>query len=243
MLATRDDDTQEWMDAEDSDPAELAGALVDLRRINAVLRWTPFTVATVARVVREHGLCAFSLLDVASGSADMPQAIAHWARHARIPARIVATDVNATVVDAARAQVARDSEITVERQNALALDYPTGSFDIAMCTLALHHFAPVAAVQLLRELARVGRTALVFDLVRSPFAYVGAWALTRGLGMHRMTRHDALASVRRGYTPEEVLALARLAGLRHVRVRTRFPARMVLQAEGAGTGAQEREVR
>src|SRR5262249_24211494 len=155
--------------------------------------------------VRENDLRSFSLLDVASGSADMPLAIARWSRREGIPAHIVATDISDQVVAVAEKQAAAEPMIKVEKQNALQLPYADQAFDIVLCTLALHHFDPCEAIQLLRGMERVSRKAiLVFDVVRSPLAYWGAVLLTRALRMHPMTQSDAPISVRRAYSAPEL---------------------------------------
>ncbi len=232
LLRARDDDATELLDAEAGDPAALRDNLRDIRHINALLGWTSFTRRSVARHVRQHGLASFSLLDVASGSADIPLAVAHWAEHAGVTARIVATDISPQIVTIAREMSADTPSITVEQQDALHLLYPAGSFDIALCTLALHHFAPEQAVEVLRNLARVGRRVLVFDVVRASLAYLGVVALTRLLRMNYMTCHDGPVSVRRAYSSAEVRDMAAQAGLRHARVSVAFPFRLVLEAEG-----------
>lgn len=229
MLRARDADVRERMDEAGADPAALRRSLRDLRRINGLLGWRWMVVRAAARVVQEQGLRSFSLVDVASGSGDMPLAVAQWARRHGIEAHVVVTDVNPEIVMAARAYLAGTPGASAERQNALALTYPDLSFDVALCTLALHHFAPEDAVQVLRELGRVGRRVLVFDLERSLLAFVGAVILTHLPGMEAMTGHDGPASVRRAYTAPELRELARRAGLRDARVLVRFPFRLMLE--------------
>lgn len=231
-MRVRDAQIRERLDESDLDEAALRRNLRDIRRINALLGWRASAVRAVAREIRATGASSFSLLDVASGSADIPLAIAGWAQRAGIPARIVACDLSPQIVTIAREQCAGAVGLSVERQDALALTYPAGSFDIALCTLAVHHFAPDDAVAILRELARVGRRVLVFDAARARLAWVGVIALTHLLPMDAMTRHDAPASVRRAYTAPELRALAERAGLRDARVRTLFPYRLALTAAG-----------
>jgi ubiquinone/menaquinone biosynthesis C-methylase UbiE len=231
-MRARDADVRELLDAEAMDAAALRRNLRDIRQINALLGWRAYTVRAVARHVRALELQRFSLLDVASGSADMPLAVAHWAQRAGISARIVATDINPAIVAAAREYTAGSPGLLVEQQDALGLPYETGSFDIALCTLALHHFDPDAAVRLLRGMARVGRRVLVFDVERSPLAYAGAVLLTQLTRMDGMTRHDAPASVRRAYSAAELRELAARAGLAGARVLVGVPFRLALDAPG-----------
>ena len=231
-MRVRDAEIEELLDAGAFDDAALRRNLRDIRLINAVLGWHAFTVRAVAGHVRREGLRAFSLLDVASGSADMPLAVARWAARAGVQARIVATDISPRIVAIAREQVRDWPAVSVERQDALALPYPPGGFDFALCTLALHHFASDDAVTLLHEMARVARRVLVFDAVRSRPAYAGAVLLTRLMWMDPITRHDAPASVRRSYTAPELRELAARAGLADARVWVGFPFRLALDAPG-----------
>lgn len=238
-MRERDAAARELLDQETFDPVSLARNLGDIRLINGILGWRAFTVRAIARYVRQRNMRQFSLLDVASGSADMPVAIAQWASRQGIEADIVATDISPQIVAVARERAKLVPYVTAEVQDALALSYPPGSFDIALCTLALHHFEPPAAVELLRNLRRVGRHVLVFDIERSLSAYYGAYALTRILRMSAMTRHDAPTSVRRAYSFEELRTLAARAGLEDACVRVRFPFRLALKASGASSSRCE----
>jgi 2-polyprenyl-3-methyl-5-hydroxy-6-metoxy-1,4-benzoquinol methylase len=233
----RDAAISEWLDAETMDDAALRRNLSDIRRINWLLGWTAFTVRGVARqaeaISKITGKREFSLLDVASGSADIPLAIARWADLAGYETHIVATDISPQIIAVAREQAADTPSVTVERQDALALSYTPGSFDIALCTLAIHHFEPERAVELLAGMARVSKHVLVFDVARARLAYVGSLLLTRLLPMDAMTRHDAPASVRRAYSASELRKLGAKADLQELTVRVGIPWRLALSARGA----------
>jgi ubiquinone/menaquinone biosynthesis C-methylase UbiE len=232
-LRQRNDRARELLDAPAVDDATLRRNLADIRRINAVLGWTRYAAAYVVRTVMAEGATHFSLLDVAAGSADIAIAIARRARARGITATVVATDLSEQVVRIAVEESAAVTGVRIERQDALDLRYPVDAFDVALCTLALHHFDPEAATTVLRNLGRVGRRVVVFDAARSPVAYAGAWLLTRLLRMDAMTRHDAPMSVARAYRRDELAAMARNAGLRDVRVWVAFPYRLALAARGS----------
>jgi hypothetical protein len=229
----RDANVTEWLDAEQLDHAALERNLNDIRRINTLLGWTAFTTDSILAWLRRDPTRAWTLLDVASGSADIPIAIARAAARAGITLTVTATDRSPQITAIARERAAGITNLHVETLDALALPYRAGSFDIALCTLALHHFEPSAAQSLLAALAHVGRRIFVYDVARSPLAYFGVNALTRLSGMSSMTQHDAAASVRRAYSRVEALALARDAGLRDVRAHVRFPYRLALVADSA----------
>lgn len=233
-MRTRDAAVRELLDSETFDDAALADNLRDIRFINAFLGWTSYTVHAVKRHVHALGLKEFSLLDVASGSADMPLAVGRWADRAGLQAHIVASDISPQIVSVARQQIEESgiSNVTIERQDALALPYAPGSFDIVLCTLALHHFEPEAAVALLRSMAYVGKQVFVFDAVRSRLAYIGVILLTQALRMNYMTRHDAPATVRRAYSAAELREMAARAGLADAHVWVGFPFRLALAAPG-----------
>jgi ubiquinone/menaquinone biosynthesis C-methylase UbiE len=100
------------------------------------------------------------------------------------------------------------------------LPYADGSFDVAHASLVVHHLDEPRALRFLAELGRVSRGVVVNDLARGRLAWFGTWLATRVLTRNRFTRHDAPLSVQRGYTPAELEALLRRAGLEPIDRRT-----------------------
>ncbi len=228
-LRERDHTIKELLDASVVDDRLLERSLRDLRCLSFLLSWTHQAVEDVFHIVAQHQLRTFSVLDVATGAANIPIALVRRARRQKLQVELTATDVSEQVLAVARANCADFPEIRLEQQNALALTYEAQSFDVVLCQGALHHFSPEEALFLLKELARVARHAvIVTDLQRSLPLYLGAWLLMHMLVLNPITRHDGLASVRRAYIPSEVLALAEQAGLHSAIIRSTFPFRQVL---------------
>jgi SAM-dependent methyltransferase len=229
MPLTRSDQL-ELLDAGADVPAEeLRANLRDIRRANRAFGGTRAVLRALAPLLNAWPADQpLTLLDVATGSADIPLAIARAAARAGKQVRIVASDAQPAVLDVARA-AACPPEIVVEQADALALPYPAATFDVVTLSLALHHFAPDDALQALREMRRVGRRLLlVNDLERCRGGYLGAWLVGHVLTRNRLTRHDAPLSVQRAYTRAEALALARAAGWQGATVRGVVPFRYVL---------------
>lgn len=222
---------EERMDAPDADPRELARSLADLRGVNRWLGGTRVVLHHLARLVAAHPQREYRVLDVATGSADIPLHVADWGRRRGLRIRVVATDAHPATLTEARARVAADPDVTAEPADAMALPYDDGAFDFVLCSTALHHFnTDDECVRVLRELDRVARLgAVVNDLRRSRAALVGANLLAATVWRtHPITRYDGPLSVRRAFTPAELRALGRAAGLRGAKVFGHVPFRVAL---------------
>lgn len=213
-------DGPELLDRPDQHPDALAANLRDIRRFNElgggitpILRHLPLLLDQVPAGQEA------TILDLATGSADIPLAIARWARRRERSVRIIASDVSAEILDHAAAQIATDPAIRLERYDALAVPLSMSSVDVTLASLTLHHFAPDSAMRLLQEMDRLSRIGwIVNDLRRHRLSYMLAWLSTRIATRNALTRHDAPLSVLRAYTPEELRALVRLAEIDGVRV-------------------------
>ncbi len=84
---------------------------------------------------------------------------------------------------------------------------------------------------MLAEMGRVSRRGMILnDLVRTWPGYVGAWLLGNATTTNRLTRHDAPLSILRAFTPDELAAMAREAGLLSISVTPHLFWRMALVA-------------
>lgn len=193
---------------------EIAMNLADIRAINrwfggnaSVIR----TVAPLCRHLAETNHHPLTLLDVATGSGDVPLALRNWATRHKVPLHTYASDVLKRILDEAQRYTAGTMPLICH--DALNLPFADNTFDIITCVQALHHFRPQDAVVLLRELARGARHAVVVsDLRRSWNAYWGARMVSVGLRSY-LSRHDGPLSALRAYTPAEACQLIDMAGL------------------------------
>jgi 2-polyprenyl-3-methyl-5-hydroxy-6-metoxy-1,4-benzoquinol methylase len=217
----------ELMDDPALDPDEHRRALAGLARLNrfsgSVGALWPHVRALALKLKRP-----VRLLDVATGSGDVPRALLARASRAKIPLEIEACDISATAV----AEAAHTpSTIRFFAHDALRNPLPSG-FDIVTCSLFLHHLSEDEAIALLANMEGAARHCiLVNDLSRSRFNYAAVWVACRVLSRSPVVRFDGPASVRSAFTPSEALKLAERAGLSGATVRARFPCRFVLAWE------------
>ena len=215
-------DLRELMDDPVDSLTELRENLRDLERANRFLGG----VASIARFVERVG--ATTILDVGCGAADIPRALLEKAARRKQALSITCLDKSDQMLRIAQGGVTTPG-LTFVQGDATSLPYPPQAFDIAMCSLTLHHLPPPQAVVMLRELRRVSRvTPVVSDLRRSSLAYASVWTYVKLFSRNRLTRHDGPVSVLRAYTPAEALALARNAGWRAPRARREPWFRMTL---------------
>jgi SAM-dependent methyltransferase len=213
----------ELMDDPAIDPGEHRHALAGLARLNrfsnsAGVLWPP--LAALARELKRP----VRVLDVATGSGDVPRALLARATRAGAALEVQGCDISPTAVREAERQCPAARFFA---HDALRDPLPSG-FDAVTCSLFLHHLSDGEAVSLLANMARAGAAVLVNDLSRSRFNYCGVWLACRLLTRSRVVRFDGPASVRSAFTPAEALAVAERAGLRGARVRGKFPARFLL---------------
>jgi ubiquinone/menaquinone biosynthesis C-methylase UbiE len=98
--------------------------------------------------------------------------------------------------------------------NAFRLPFADASFDVAHCSLFLHHFPHAECVQLVREMHRVSsKIVLIQDLHRHHLAHRFLPWTQWILRWHKLTVHDGSVSVAAGWTRAELVSVLRDAGV------------------------------
>jgi len=221
---------RERLDDPRHDPATLERSLAHVAAVN---RWLGGRRALFRHLpARLADRRTTAILDVGTGSAGLPLAVARWARRHRRSVAVTAVDAHPQVAGIARRHAAGTPAVRVVAADGLTLPFPDRTFDIGLLTLTLHHFEGDAQVRVLQELARVVRGwIIVGELHRAWPNYLGARLLAATVWRRNpLTRHDGPMSVLRAFRPDELRALARAAGLRDVAVRRHPFYRLVLTA-------------
>ncbi len=172
------------------------------------------------------------ILDLATGSADVPTAISDFAAKQEKKVRITAIDQSSQILRIARQQVGDRANIQLLQGDILNLDFPAKSFDIALCSLAIHHFSRENAVALLRLMNRLSRVGfIVNDLNRTWLAAFAARTFFYVSTNNEMSRHDSYVSVMRAFTPRELHEMAKEAGIQKYFIKRKPLFRLVMVGE------------
>ena len=207
---------------EQHDPAEFARGLYEIRLSNRYLGGLSAVTGQIPGLLERAlntGAGVVRILDIATGTADVPAAIIALAGKAGPGVRVVGIDLNPNVIKNAVEENRAHPEMSFIVADGLRLPFRDESFDIAVCSLTLHHMTDGQAVALLKEARRVSSAGYVIaDLRRSGISFTLFWVLTRLLSRNRFTRHDGPLSILRAFTPAELKGLAVEAGLEDFRV-------------------------
>jgi SAM-dependent methyltransferase len=204
-------ESEELLDEEDAPRADMERSLRDLRRINKYLGG----VGVYRSLVRKFA--PRSIVDVGTGTSDLLESVAH------VPLRI-GVDFK---ID--HLLYLRDgSRVHRIVGDARRLPFRDGAVDLVTSSHFFHHFSPEENVAILDESLRVARNVAVTDTRRHyvPLLLVLLLGALRTVG--RITRLDAPASVRQGYTVDEARSLAARVRASEAKVVRRWPFRWAM---------------
>ena len=155
------------------------------------------------------------IVDLATGSGDIPRLIIDYAQKIGAKVEIDALDRQSATLEIARKLSGNYPEISYIDANILEWQ-PADPYDIVLCSLALHHFSDEDAVRFLRRCRELSQKfVLVSDLRRGLFATIGVYLLTALIFREPMTRCDGRVSAARAFSSVELDDLAGRAGWRN----------------------------
>jgi SAM-dependent methyltransferase len=195
----------EWLDI-DRDPLLQRRSHRDIALANRLFGGVHAVQAELAPWLRQSGPAA-TLLDVGTGTGDIPERLRKLAASDSVSLQVFGLDGRLELVKATR-----EWPVAGVCGDALALPFAARAFDFVICSQVLHHFAFEDAHQLVREMHRVARRRVVIaDLRRSWVAAAGLWLVSFPLGFHKVSRHDGVVSILRGFDGSELRDLVRNA--------------------------------
>ena len=185
----------------------------DLERLRQLNRWFG-SYRLVSFFMRRWVIPGVQMrvVDLATGSGDIPRLLVDYGRRIGAQVAVDAVDQQPATLEIARSLSADYPEISYHAENILEWDSAHG-YDIALCSLALHHFSEDDAVILLRRCRALSkRFVLVSDLRRGFLLQTGVYMLTEVIFREPMTRFDARLSAQRAFSFGEMHELAVRAG-------------------------------
>jgi SAM-dependent methyltransferase len=202
MLTPRRRRGVEILDDENFDPKVMIRSMGDVERANQLFGGANAVLHEISPSLATLPKCA-TLLDVGTGTADIPALARPLAEKHGITFKTIGFDVSPTLLEHFRN---RHNSVVVG--DALQLPFSDASVDIVTCSQVLHHFRDADAQRLIVEMNRVARICVVIsDLRRSVVAAGGLWLASFLLKFHPVSRHDGVVSVMRGFTPDELREL------------------------------------
>lgn len=199
----------ELLDDPGADPALVTESFRHLARAN---RWFGGAAALQfgLRRLLQGARGTFTLLDIGTGSGDLPRRAERWGRRHGVQLRPVGLERSLVA-----ARLAQQRGVPCVVGCAGNLPFTDGTVDIVIMSQLLHHLSRGAASEVVRRATRIARLGVVVaDLRRSGLAALGFRFASGLLRFDAETRADGITSLRRGYQPAELAALLRDAGVR-----------------------------
>jgi hypothetical protein len=225
----------ELMDRPQPVSAELERDLENLRELNRYFGSYALIHHFIRRWIQPGD--RLRIVDLATGSGDIPRLIVDHARKIGARVEIYALDQQAATLEIAKKLSVDYPEISFIQANILEWN-PAERCDLVLNSLALHHFSEEDAVRLLRHCRELSRKfVLVSDLRRGFLASAGVYLLTALIFREPMTRVDGRLSAARSFSFAEMRNLAKRAGWKDFSHRKFRFARQAIWLEPVGRSA------
>lgn len=202
---------EEIMDDFNLQGEEMRVLLTDLKRVNKLLGGNSVTFAGLNHLTKDLAKSkTLSVLDIGCGDGELLRQSGNYLKKLGFDIQLIGIDANEHILIEARER-SKDFENTLfHTMDVFSSETSLPAFDIALCTLFLHHFKNNQIENLLSKLSAKARVGVVInDLERSPWAFKLFKIFSRVILKTDTARHDGLVSVARGFKKAELIALSK----------------------------------
>jgi SAM-dependent methyltransferase len=202
---------------------ELRDALDKIAVINRMLGGNKITLHGLKKLLKAWGNKTVTIADIGCGNGDMLRTLAEYAGKENLDFRLVGIDANQFTVDYARQLSTKYRNISYQCLNIFSDEFKTVDYDIALCTLTLHHFDDKGIMDIMDVFYKNASVGVVInDLHRSKTAYRLFGLICSLFGLNRMSREDGLTSILRGFKKQELKDFSERLGFKRYEVAWRW---------------------
>lgn len=190
---------------------QLTDALDKIAQINQLLGGNALTLNGVKKLISKiQKTQMITIVDLGCGNGDMLRKLADYAARNQLSFKLIGIDANPFTVNYAINSSVKYPNIEYLSEDIFETNFENIKFDIALCTLTLHHFKDNEISRIIENLERNASLGIVVnDLHRSKIAYRLFQLIAVVFGLNEMSRKDGLTSILRGFKKEELIDFSR----------------------------------
>ncbi len=200
----------EIMDDFEMSGENLLESLDQIAKINKWLGGDKITLNGVNKLIRQTNSKPIKIIDIGCGGGEMCRQISKWATKKQLFVEIMGIDANENTIDYAKEQSKEFKNVSYQTANVFDPAFDFGVFDIALCTLTLHHFSDPEIKVLMKQLHEKVKVGIVInDLHRSWLAYQLYQIVGTVFQLSDMVKSDGSISILSGFKKNELHTISK----------------------------------
>ncbi|WP_281234006.1 methyltransferase domain-containing protein [Flavobacterium gelatinilyticum] len=207
----------EIMDDFSLEGAELTDALDQIANINQLLGGNKLTLHGLKQLLQKTDISKTVVIaDIGCGNGDMLRMLAGYGKKRGLNFKLIGLDANPFTIKYAEKLSAGFPNIEYLCMDIFSDEFKDLQYDIALCTLTLHHFTTQQIADVMDVLNKNASTGIVInDLHRSKLAYRLFELIGVVFNLNNMSRKDGLVSILRGFKKNELETFSKKLNLKN----------------------------
>lgn len=207
----------EIMDDFSLEGAELTDALDQIANINQLLGGNKLTLHGLKQLLQKTDISKTVIIaDIGCGNGDMLRMLAGYGKKRGLNFNLIGLDANPFTIKYAEKLSAGFPNIEYLCMDIFSDEFKDLQYDIALCTLTLHHFTTQQIADVMDVLNKNASTGIVInDLHRSKLAYRLFELIGVVFNLNNMSRKDGLVSILRGFKKNELETFSKKLNLKN----------------------------
>ncbi|MCP2025254.1 2-polyprenyl-3-methyl-5-hydroxy-6-metoxy-1,4-benzoquinol methylase [Flavobacterium sp. HSC-32F16] len=203
---------------------ELKAALDQIARINQLLGGNNLTLHGIKRLLKQYDILkTITIADIGCGNGDMLRMLEKFGRKNNLNLKLIGIDANDFTISYAKKLSAEFPNIEYKCMDIFSEDFKSLKYDIALCTLTLHHFTNDEILNIITTFNKNAKTGIIInDLHRSKTAYRLFELICFLFNLNKMSREDGLVSILRGFKKNELEEFSKKLNLKNYSINWKW---------------------